>query len=312
MTTKLTFILGCVLILFGCGNRNSSDGSRFAGGILKGQDVAQESSLAKKVVLIAQNYEYKNDKPNFFGICTGVAIAPRTILTAAHCIEGGTTNVKILTSTNPRDHLRKKKDVFTPIYYRLHENYLPKKKLDLKLRSLPTAVEKSQALTRNADLALIYLDRSLEGEFEENPFRTDPNFPASASAEVTIAGFGKTTDLVDTSTINFDALNGILKEATINVHTPALRRRGFFVEQWESAGICSGDSGGPAFIKDVTGQLKITALAVNVFEMNNEQERKLDPKHEHNTCASHGLYLNITPYVDWIFKNINPPEPSEY
>lgn len=312
MTAKLTLFLGCVLFLFGCADRNVSDDARLAGGIIEGEPLSPTNALnevSQQIVMLAFNYEYRDGEATFFGLCTAVVVNERTILTAAHCVESGIDKVAILTSTNPREQLRKKKDVYRAINYKIHDNYVPKKELEEQLKQLTSDLEKSRALTRNADLALIYLDRPLE--IKSAAPNTPPTFalsnqplrlPKTVNTDIIVTGYGKTSALNDTSKIKYEDLNGILKQAKLSIATSEFSRSGFFLEQWQAPGICNGDSGGPVFVKDFDGQYKVAALAINVYEINNAASRKLDPKDLYSTCAGHGLYLNLENYKSWIVK----------
>lgn len=303
--TSVAILFGLIQF-FGCAGSQSPDETRLAGGILIGEAIDRTTPLGQQIVMIALNYEYRDKQPSFFGICTGFAVNSKTILTAAHCLDGGIENLKILTSSNPREKLRKKKDVYTAIGKTIHEDYIPKNKMDEILKTLKTATEKSNALTSNADVALIYLDRPLENY----PVQTSVHvgLPTSGTnsttAQLIITGFGRSSALADTTQIKFEELNGILKKATVTVPTQSLRHEGFYLEQWEAPGICYGDSGGPVFMYDSENNLNLAAMAINVFETNSKAERKLDPTSQYNACASHGVYLNLAPFKKWIYENL--------
>ncbi|MBC7466757.1 MAG: trypsin-like serine protease [Bdellovibrio sp.] len=307
MTAKLTLFLGCVLLLFGCADRNASDNSRLAGGIVLGEPVENDAFIAQHTVMLAFNYEYNDNQVNFFGVCTGTVVDERTILTAAHCLEDGIKNIKVLYSADPRKNLDIETDVYTIIDKKIHTNYIAKDALKKSLEGLSSDNDRARALTRSSDIALAYLDRPLKMNipFSAVAYKKPLDINReNSTTQITIVGYGRTSSLKNDNEKSFDQLNGVLQKAELSVDTSQFSHTGFFLRQWSTPGICKGDSGGPVFTKDSNGDLRVVALAVTVYSFNNKAERALDPDKEYTTCASHGLYLNIEQYKPWIAKNI--------
>jgi V8-like Glu-specific endopeptidase len=152
------------------------------------------------------------------GLCTGVVIAPKVVLSAAHCVK------------NPAQSM---------IHYRAGDKpiLLPVAQISIHPEFKVNAPKTRE---RSIDLALIQLREPLPEYFEAAILNTENT--ATLGTRYLIAGFGLTIEgRGDTS--------GKLRMGEVSARSPLsklllwledMNKRGF--------GACTGDSGGPVFI----------------------------------------------------------------
>lgn len=279
-------------IITGCADPQFLDKTRNDQSILNGKPVQKDDSIAQRTVMIAQEIDFGADKPVFFGLCSGVLIEPQIVLTAAHCIAKNSTKMRVVLNPTPRNaELRGSRDVFSVHTYRVHPNY----------KHVETTDEID--LASRTDLALIFLDRPTDHDFMLD-YTNGKDFESNEYS-VVMAGFGKTSDLKDTSNISHTKLNGQLFRANAVITDSQTKDPYFSLDQWKSGGVCKGDSGSPVFILNpLTSKLSLFAIAIDVFKNNPEQDHLRDPGNIYSTCASYGLFLNLKPHEQWI-KNMS-------
>lgn len=145
--------------------------------------------------------------------CTASAIAPRIILTAAHCVTSSATVHRIQLPTADG-----KVEYFNAIKFIRHPGYETDKKYDLALvlleRALPENVQLLKLPAPDMDLKV----QSIEA-----------------------AGYGRAVGRRD-----LPGLVGKLRKVTLNVFDYSPTSLSFNTDQSQGKGICQGDSGGPA------------------------------------------------------------------
>ena len=244
----------CVLLLLSCSSPSEQTGSHRTDKVIQGQRAPQEESV------VALTYD---------GLikCTGTLIAPRTVVTAAHCIYTRSRGVPV----PPENVVVIINSIWTEsadvIDYAFHPKW--------------TGEAHQAALLSGNDLALLYLDRALEA----SPIALD-NIPASERIDSSgmIIGFGKTDP--------YDAQSaGIRHRASMKV----LRTLGpnqqllelVSSDEWYR-GACHGDSGGP-------------------FMIDTPEKRVLSGVTSFGTsyCDGSSKYVSIASHLQWIEENIS-------
>jgi secreted trypsin-like serine protease len=199
-------------------------------------------------------------------LCTAVVLSPRLVLTAAHCTGGDRDDIRIIFSNGlsgvPPDRLRDVEAVSKPP---------------------PTPAAKgSYAYNDPDDIALVLLDSAAPAD--ALPVR----LAASAVTNVRIAGYGATADL---RLPNAEGKRQLGFGQGLRAATASLRPRGptFVAAQPAGAGMCTGDSGGPAFVSGRDG-LSVVGLLIGVSA----------PRGAADFCRGTAWFTSIPRWRDWI------------
>lgn len=153
------------------------------------------------------------------GICTATLIAPRTLVTSAHCVDParvGAASVTIQAINKPTDQGLLSSDIYNVTEYRLH----------------PSWVSSSSSAT--FDIALLLLQNARPETPRPINRAALTNF---TGATITILGYGRTSS-------GNAASSGTRRQATATVTSFDANSFDFGVAG--TLGICAGDSGGPA------------------------------------------------------------------
>ena len=231
---KLILALAFLFLLQACADSGALDRTRKDESILQGTPVTAQSVFSKSVVLISNEIVIYQEKPQFFGICTGLIIGKRKVLTAAHCVRNH--KAKITLNPNPRENFSEKLDTY---------NYAD-----------------SQTNARE-DLAILTVDRDFPNDSIIETLFSDIESRSLQTAIVT--GFGKTVITNENLQLEYTNVNGRLMKAEIQINADDLSHVRMVIPQKNNSGVCNGDSGSPVFIKE-QGSIKLFAIAIGVFD----------------------------------------------
>lgn len=295
--------LSLVLAITSCAPKSSlSTKSLIDGSIINGSLVKEKDPLAESTVGIF------NTKLNY--ICTGTLIASNIVMTAAHCVPEKAEHTKIIFSVDVDNTMNSREpDV-------LAEYVLPV--TDFKVSPIWDPNNETMEIN-TGDIALLKFKGQIPAGYKPATFLKDSSF-IKIGTMVTVAGFGvddvdiskkidpkkypKLEEALEYGEVVCDEENngkykncykvemtgdGVLRttEAPINfVHETevSLNER--------KAGTCSGDSGGPAFIKTPEGYF--------VFGVTSRGSL---------LCNEVGMYTNALTYSKWIEESIKQLQP---
>ncbi|MFM6929231.1 MAG: S1 family peptidase [Bdellovibrio sp.] len=278
-------------LLIGCSNSNTAltNVSEDSDHIVNGELVTTMTEARSSTVLLASIR-----KDNSAALCTGTLIADNLILAAAHCAPKAT-----------------EKDTIILIGFGLNfmESFGPDRKYpyyrtnDVKVHEGYDATKKSVNNARH-DLAIFKFKGTIPPEFKVRPLPTI-DFKTSATDTLEMIGYGDTSESTkDSGTLRQTKLptdritdfmhmkatdkDGVVDEGDVPVP-------GAIIIKQPDTGVCTGDSGGPLYVKSAEGQwtyLGVTSMGLDVTPNALSPEKK--------TCHGVSLFVDIREQLKWI------------
>ncbi len=232
--------------------------------IIGGQLLEQNDPESKMVLMLHSNGQ----------LCTATAIRKNVILTAAHCIGGGTnTTFAVFYSSlscesgyNKYQHRQKVSSIY------VHEDY----------RANVSADE------MKGDIALVFLEGEIPQGYEIFDI-ANPNLIDNQSA-MYLYGYGRTS-----SGNGSGAGAGMLRKTSLNssAYSIDFTNKKVRVDQSQGTGICQGDSGGPSFVN--VGNQKMV-LGINSYVRGPDSD----------ICSQESYQTLAYSYLTWINSKIEP------
>lgn len=192
--------------------------------------------------------------------CTAAAIAPRIVLTAAHCLSevADINRIELPTADGKTEYFKVIKVVPHPDY----------------------------AKDKTSDLALLHLELALPEQVEILALPSKEN-PLNLTT-IKAAGFGRTSGRKDVA-----ADGGTLRTVDLNVVNFKASEQTFYVDQTAGKGVCQGDSGGPAML-DIGVSTYLVGVVSKTRFIPDANGNAPD------ICNYRGEYVNVQHYLDWI------------
>jgi secreted trypsin-like serine protease len=241
------------LALSACGKNTGSVAGSTDSTIIGGTDATGSEDFAPVVVSV-----YNAAKG---GLCTGSIVSDSLIVTAAHCVDGKPSDLRLIFGTDIRN-----------------EQTRTVKMVDAYKVS-PLWPFRSDEEFNAGDIAMIKFSGGLPAGYRAAQILNDKSALQNGTV-VTLAGYGISDGVAHTGA-------GNLRYTDVKIQNAAYSESEVLVSQTEGKGACHGDSGGPAYVR-VNGQLMlwgVTNRGVN------------DPK---NDCSVSAAYANILAHTDWL------------
>ena len=188
-------------------------------GIIGGVDSVGTEDYAKTIVMLYNAAEGS--------LCTASIVSDQNLVTAAHCVDGPATNLRIIFGT---DLANKETRIVRSI-----DSY----------ETSPVYAFRSSEELNTGDIAVVKFSGGLPAGFKAAQILTSGN-ALQTGATVMLAGYGISDGVSHAGA-------GKLRSAEVTILNGQYSESEVLLDQTKGKGACHGDSGGPAYI-NVGGQ----------------------------------------------------------
>lgn len=228
--------------------------------IIGGQDLSLNSQINFSVVAIINTSDLGS-----FSICTGTFITKNIILTAAHCVSKNSSEIWIKFGNS----------IFSD-----------KKSISLSVKNI---IQHPNYESQKNDLALVQIinDKNILIQ----PVALASDLDILKPNNFILFGYGVNTS--DESVA--DQMQGVgdLRKLQILSKFISSESDKFIVDQSNGYGVCSGDSGGPAFVLNAKNKYVLMGVASGVRQSESQTE-----------CSNQSEFTKVSAYQDWISTSI--------
>ncbi len=249
------------------------NGSPNDSSIVNGVEVQQDSPEA--LATVALYFPRSANGNAISSFCTGVLISEDLVLTAGHCFADFAKEIKVSPKILQENvligfGLKDAKDSSDPevvfrhvANFQVNPNYV--------VGSIAHATTEAMY-----DMTLVRLDQSAPGSAKPVQLITDASI-LKAGLKLTLAGFGllSAQPMVETTK---------MMKVNVQVDNPSITKTQFTFKVVKGKSSCSGDSGGPAYVKLSNGDLGV----IGVTSWGDK------------TCKHIGAYTSVPALADWI------------
>lgn len=261
--TRHVSLLIAALALTACSpnQQNSGNISVPESAVVGGQEIEVGSPLAKSTVGIYES--------ELHYICSGTLLPGNLVLTAAHCVDPDAKNLEIyFTNKMKGATAEQKRKVIAAV---VHADY--------------TKEMKAQDM---ADIAVLKFEGDVPEDYAPAQLLADGS-QLYNGREIYVAGFGLNW------TIGISRGSGVLRAINLEIDDANYSATEASLDQSVRKGICSGDSGGPAYVVQ-DGQLFVWGVA----SRGDSIPLPLVPK-----CMLYSVYTRVDAYQSWILDAVN-------
>jgi secreted trypsin-like serine protease len=249
--------------LAGCGKQtqnvgSSGEQSAIIGGqefhgIIGGSDSDGNEEFAKTMAAVFNTAQGS--------LCTASILSDTILLTAAHCVDGPSSSLRVVFGPDIRDPQ-------TRIIQKVEE-----------YKVSPLWPFRQSEELNTGDVAIVRYSGGLPVGFKPATLLTDVSKLANGTT-VLLAGYGQSNGVTGTG-------SGRLRYVEVAIEDNKFSESEVLLDQRQGKGACHGDSGGPAYVK-VDGKLLLWGITNRGIN---------DPR---NDCSVSAAYASVLFYASWI------------